>query len=329
VIDIALITKSESFARLRCEWEELWARDPAATPFQSPAWQLAWWRCFGTPELLVLTARAGGELVGLLPLYLLREAGCRKLLPVGVGLSDYIEALAAPGADGTAERFMREIAATPGWDECWLPDLTPGGALATASLPRDLAAEMSAARSCPVLRLPGRCREIADLVPRHTSRYLRHARARTAAAGVAMAEMISESGLDAALDDLFRLHELRWRARGEAGVCADPPIRAFHKSAAYGLAANGMLRLYRLRIGRTAAAVFYGIAAKRVFYAYLGGFDPALASLRPGAQLIAHAVEQAAAEEALEFDFLRGGEPYKYAWGAADRTKVLRCLRRA
>ena len=33
--------------------------------------------------------RRNGELVGLLPLYLLREPDCRKLLPIGVGLSDY------------------------------------------------------------------------------------------------------------------------------------------------------------------------------------------------------------------------------------------------
>ena len=41
----------------------------------------------------ILTARAGDQLVGLLPLYLLRENGRRKLLPVEVGLSDYIEVL--------------------------------------------------------------------------------------------------------------------------------------------------------------------------------------------------------------------------------------------
>jgi CelD/BcsL family acetyltransferase involved in cellulose biosynthesis len=35
--------------------------------------------------------------------------------------------------------------------------------------------------------------------------------------------------------------------------------------------------------------------------------------------MIGHAVEQAAAEGLLEFHFLRGREPYKYAWGAVDR----------
>ena len=30
-------------------------------------------------------------------------------------------------------------------------------------------------------------------------------------------------------------------------------------------------------------------------------------------------MRRAAAEGAQKFDFLRGGEPYKYAWGARDR----------
>ncbi len=130
MIEIATITDKEGLARLRPEWEELWRRDPAATPFQSSAWLLAWWWFFGTSEPLILTARAGGRLVGLLPLYLLRENKRRKLLPIGVGLSDYIELLRSPDAPEVGGMFMAAIAAIPEWDECWLPDLTPECALA-------------------------------------------------------------------------------------------------------------------------------------------------------------------------------------------------------
>ena len=72
------------------------ARAPGATPFQSPAWLMAWWKHFGTGAPRVLTARAGEGLVGVLPLYELREPGIRKLLPIGIGLSDYIDALVDP-----------------------------------------------------------------------------------------------------------------------------------------------------------------------------------------------------------------------------------------
>ena len=119
------------------------------------------------------------------------------------------------------------------------------------------------------------------------------------------------------LDDLFRLHEARWRSRGEAGVLADPAVQEFHRDAAPALAAEGMLRLYRMRIGEAVAAVYYGFAWRGRSYAYIGGFDPEMPRLSPGALILRHAIGAAIAEGCAEFDFLRGGEGYKYAWGAS------------
>ncbi|MGC2522565.1 MAG: GNAT family N-acetyltransferase [Stellaceae bacterium] len=328
MIEIATITHEHAVADLRREWEELWLRDPMATPFQSPAWLLAWWRHFGTPEPLVLTARAGGELVGLLPLYLLREPGCRKLLPIGVGLSDYVAALLDPAAPAAAERFVEAIAETPGWDECWLPDLAAEGALAAAAAPAALDATGAEAPPCPVLPLPRTPAGLEAVVPRKTMRDLHQARARAAAAGSVVIETIGEEAIDEALGDLFRLHEQRWRARGEPGVCGDARVQGFYRAAAHGLLAAGMLRLYRLRIGGAVLAVYYGFIAKETAYAYLGGFDPSQPRLSPGMLILAHAIEEARAEGAQRFDFLRGGEAYKYAWGVVDRAKTSLRLRR-
>lgn len=330
MIEIGRVTDAGGLGRLRPEWETLWRRDPIATPFQSPAWLFSWWRFFGTSEPLVLMAREGGALVGLLPLYVLREGGRRKLLPIGVGLSDYIDALIDPAEPAIADMLMTTVAETRGWDECWLPDLVPDGALAQAAIPAMLSAAVAAAAPCPVLHLPRHCAGLADIVPRKTLRDLRRARARARAAaqgGVAI-EGIAEDRLDAAMDDLFRLHEQRWRARGEHGLCADPRVRGFHRAAAAEMLAAGMLRLYRLWIGGVVGAVYYGFAAKGRAYAYLGGFDSAQPRLSPGMQVIAHAIEREAAEGAASFDFLRGAEAYKYAWGAVDRAKISRHLSR-
>lgn len=327
MIEIAQITDIEGITRLRSEWEGLWQRDPNAGPFQSPAWLLAWWRFFGTPEPRVLTARAGGGLVAILPLYLLRAPDCRKLLPIGVGLSDYIDAVVDPDLPEAAELLAAAITEMPGWDECWLPDLAPEGALARAALPVGPPATEAAAEPCPILALPRAPAGLGEAVPRKTLRDLRQARARAAAGGVAI-QTIGEERVDGAMDDLFRLHGRRWRDRGEAGVCGDPVIQDFHRAAARALLAAGMLRLYRLWVHDAVLAVYYGFAAKRTAYAYLGGFDPSQSRLSPGMQIIAHAIEQACAEGAARFDFLRGGEGYKYAWGAADRAKISRHLRR-
>jgi CelD/BcsL family acetyltransferase involved in cellulose biosynthesis len=329
VIEIATIRDARGIARLLPEWEELWQRDPAAMPFQAPAWQIPWWRHFGTAEPLLLTARSGGELVGLLPLYLLREPGCRKLLPIGVGVSDYIAALLDPRAGDRGDMLITAIADAKGWDECWLPDLKEHGALAKAAAGTPLRTSIVAAPPCPVLKLPDARSGLGAVVPRKMQRDLRQVQTRSAAAGGVRFESVDSDRLDAAMDDLFRLHEQRWQMRGEAGVCADPRVQSFHRQVARALLAAGMLRFYRLWIGGALAAVYYGFAAKGTAYAYLGGFDPSQARLSPGAQIMAHAIGEAAAEGAAHFDFLRGGESYKYAWGAVDRGKISRHLSRA
>jgi CelD/BcsL family acetyltransferase involved in cellulose biosynthesis len=97
---------------------------------------------------------------------------------------------------------------------------------------------------------------------------------------------------------------------------------------------QGLLRLHALRLDGAITATLHaladrpGIAGRRVYF-YLGGFDPRFAALSPGALLLAHAIEEAAREGAAGFDFLRGGETYKYRWGARDTQVLHRRLRRA
>jgi CelD/BcsL family acetyltransferase involved in cellulose biosynthesis len=328
VIRIAKITDEASLLGLRAEWEALWQRDSAATPFQWPAWLLAWWRYFGTPDLFVLTARDGGELVAILPLYLFHESGCRKLLPIGVGLSDYIDALGGQAGYVAADLFMAAIAETSGWDECWLPDLAPEGLLAQAAAVPGVTDRFAPAEPCPILALPGELAGLGEVIPRTRLHQLHRARRRAAAMGGVLFETITEEEVDAAMDDLFRLHDWRWQARGAGGLCGDPAVQGFHRAGAAVFSAAGMLRLHRMSIDGAALAVCYGFAAKGSAYAYLSGFDPAHSQLSPGMLIISYAVEQACIEGAARFDFLRGSEGYKYSWGAVDRSKTSRHLSR-
>jgi CelD/BcsL family acetyltransferase involved in cellulose biosynthesis len=73
-------------------------------------------------------------------------------------------------------------------------------------------------------------------------------------------------------------------------------------------------------------AIFYGFAHNDSVYFYLSGYDPSLEKLSPGTVIVAYAIEQAVREGAKAFDFLRGAEDYKYAWGAQDRVNKRRRL---
>ncbi|MGD9616377.1 MAG: GNAT family N-acetyltransferase [Alphaproteobacteria bacterium] len=312
------------------EWTALWRRTPGATPFQSPSWLLAWWKHFASAAPRVLTARIGERLIGVLPLYELREPGICKLLPIGIGVSDYIDALVDPAWPEAGEALLAAIADIPDWDECHLPDLPAGGVLHGARGPAGLEEERRDGAPCPVLALPAGAAALETIVPRKTLRDVRQGTSRAEAAGGVRIEAADDDDdmVMSMLDDLFRLHRARWRSRGETGVLADPAVQEFHRDAARALGTEGMLRLYRMRIGERVTAVYYGFAWRGRSYAYIGGFDPEMPRLSPGAQILRHAIGATIAEGCAEFDFLRGGEAYKYAWGAVDRWSVARTWRR-
>ena len=327
-MQIVCVDSEAGIGSIAGEWTALWRRVPDATPFQSPSWLLAWWRHFAAGTAQILTAGSAGALVGVLPLYRRREGKLVKLLPIGIGLSDYIDALTDRRCTGVADALLAAAADLPAWTECHLPDLPAGAALTAARCPPGLEEGGGPSVPCPVLALPPARDELGRVVPRKTLRDLRQAGSRAAARGPVEIDRAEGDEIDRTMAELFRLHEKRWRHRGENGVVADPAVRAFHRGAARALGAAGMLRLYRLAVEGEVMAVYYGFAHGGRAYAYLGGFDPDEKQLSPGALIMRHAIEAAIGEGASEFHFLRGGETYKYAWGARDRWSTARTLRR-
>jgi CelD/BcsL family acetyltransferase involved in cellulose biosynthesis len=328
MVRIEQVTIWAQMNRLVPEWSALWRRAPDATPFQSPEWLCSWWDHFGNSTPLVLTARDDDELIAILPLYWFNDIGGRKLLPIGISVSDYLDALVDPKYPGLAHRLLAAIVDLPGWDECYLPDLRPCAALLAGAPAPVFLARYSDGEPCPVLMLPESIEGLRKVVPRKTLRDLQQARRRATAAGAVSMIRADASIGPAFMHELFRLHELRWQHMAGKGVCADPTVRNFHLAAAAQLLSGGVLRLYALRIGGSIVAAYYGFTARGIAYAYLSGFDPDCAELSPGAQIVAHAIEEAIQEGAREFHFLRGGEAYKYAWGAVDRLNTAITLRR-
>ena len=305
------------------EWDALWRR-AGSPPFQSTAWLLPWWHGFGTGRPRVSVLRAGGALVGVLPLYLLDEGRERKLLPIGVGLTDYCDALIDPAAPhGAATALLHAAlsrAARDGVTSATLPDLPPEAALLGAGIPSGWREVALPATPCPVLRLPA-------IIPAGQLRNLRQSRHRAGRRGGWQATIGQNADAPMLWNALLGMHTARWTALGEpGGVLADPAVLAFHHEAVPRLAEAGLLRMQVLLIGGRIAAVYHTLAAPGRLLFYISGFDAAEAFASPGTLLLGHIIEQAAACGIQELHFLRGGEAYKYAWGAVDRINQSRLL---
>jgi len=301
------------------EWEALWQRLPGRTPFTAPAWLLPWWRHFGTGQPRVATLRQGGQLAAVLPLYVLDEPGCRKLLPIGAGLSDYQDILAEPGLD-PSPLLHAVLARADGVDVCDLIQVPPGSMLRMASAPPGWAMAWRDGSPCPVLALPASVEGLPDVVSARTLRKLRMNRNRAERGGGVTRERATETTLPRLQAELIRLHQARWTRQGDAGVLADPRVLGLHRDAAPGLLRAGVLRLEALLVGgEVVAAIMALLDGPRRILFYLSGFDEAHAFISPGTLLLGAMLEDAIREGRREADFLRGQESYKYAWDAVDR----------
>ncbi|HEX8402960.1 MAG TPA: GNAT family N-acetyltransferase [Allosphingosinicella sp.] len=311
------------------EHADLWCRDPRATPFQSPAWLDAWWTHLGGGERIDLEARDGeGRLIGALPAFIWADGGTRKLVPVGAGHSDYLDALIDPDQRpaAVAGLWRAAEAETDRWDEIFLPDLRADSSLLGA-LPSGWMALDEASDICPVLALPDDGDLMRALSKSHRRKVV-HDRHRADRLGGVTVAFARPDELDEALDALFALHGSRWQAAGEPGVLADSRVQAFHRAAAPALAQAGLLRTILVRLAGRIVAVLHGFADRSRGFSYIIGIDHAVPGQSFGTLAFAALIDGAVADGAREFHFLRGEEVYKYRWGAVATTTVRRVIRR-
>ncbi|MDZ5696471.1 GNAT family N-acetyltransferase [Chelativorans sp. M5D2P16] len=289
------------------EWWDLWQRDPAATPFQSPAWLVPWRRHFRDGESVILSMREEGRLLALLPLFA-REG---RFLPWGAGPTDRL--------DGVFDPRLEPDSLSDALGRLSLPvklfQLRSDSPLAHAHAPEGWRAETSPAESCAVLSLPAR-------PSKKMAQNLRYCRRRAERAGISGPERSGAAEIEALAD----LHTRRWRLRGEAGIFADARMLGWLREAFPALEAANLLRLHTMRAGGETVAALCVLTARERSYYYIGGFAPEYARLGLGTVLVGHAIEEAGREGHESFDFLRGREAYKYRWGAADQPTRARRL---
>lgn len=322
-LSVERIETSQRLRDVEPEWSDLWRRVPAATPFVSPAWLIAWYDAFAPGPLCCVALRSGPRLVGFAPFYFENSGRRRRFLPLGISISDYFDVLVDPAyEDAVSLRLIGALLGPDRDDALCCEELIRDSAAQRMWADSDWRSTLARQSACPVLLID---RLVQAQVPAAKLRKLRMARHRIARRKGVVASPESSSAF---LAELFRLHAARWNGCGQPGVLADARVRRFHETVLPALLDAGLLRLYWLCIDSRIAGAYYGFQWRGRAYAYLGGFDPEFAYESPGTVLIGHAIEQAAREGATEFHFLRGGESYKYQWGAQDRWNVRLELRR-
>jgi len=305
---------------IRPEWENLWREFPQASPFQSPAWVLSWAQVYAPDRCWAAALWRDGQLAAFVPAFVWNGA----LLLAGTGPSDHASALFALGTEGAAPDLLRVLAdsvAQP-FDRIDLQQLASSSPLLQIAVEKAVAAS-DPADPCLVLTLGGE--DGMANVPKKMRSNWRYAVRRLEREG-ARIDLVRDEEAAAAVRELERLHSMRWEAEGKLGVLADELAVRHLRLAVPELARAGILRMHRLHREGEAIAILLAMRGARSTCYYLSGFEPRWARLSPGTVLVGAAIARAASEGCDEFDFLRGQEDYKYAWGATERPRFRRVI---
>ncbi len=332
VLHSTLVSEEAALQGLSAEWDRLVAESDTPTSFfMLSVCMLPFWRTYGSGrQLAVVAVRDGrGALVGIAPFYvessgrgLLRH---RRLVLIGSPESgaDYLDVLCRPGLrsavlEAALKCLEKHGVAFDGLNLNYILDDSPTLALLhELQIGRRFRTHVNPSSDCPYARLPATWEEFCNGLGASTRRGIKYQLnlVRRKFTGVSFEECKDEGQIPGIIAKLIEYKQARYGHRFDHDYLAwGEQAIAAHRA--------GHLRLLVLRLdGHPACIWFTFLFARRVFFQACA-YDPDYASLRLGKVMMAHAIQSAIDEGAVEYDMKRGTTPYKYHWADAERKTV-------
>lgn len=315
---------------LREEWEQLQARDPETSFYCTFAFVRAWWAAYGRDdghELVVVTARNNGALVGVAPLSYRPQT--RYDVPIKevrfASHGDYLTFLLDPGlpAGTVTQALLGAVLEQSDWDILNLTNIPASSAFAGALLRSEHHKLLTPLSENPYIDLrqyPDFATFAADRLPSHTRKYrtklLRETGARF---------RVLQGDAEDIVDRMARLHRaerdfLRAQGRKERHSLYDDDHRVAHYRQVFAQPgatttfayedADGELLGYRTCF-----------VHRRTLLSWNSAYHPDVARFRVGKVIQHDILEHLYAQGDVDiFDFGAGRYPWKFEW--TDRSTL-------
>lgn len=296
---------------LATQWDALVDLQPLPSPFMR-----SWWIDNATSAVpAVVCVLRGSELIGGAafevdtwgPSFL----GVQKIRVSGAGLlaPDHIDLIAAPGCHETVAREVLGWLLRPGSRFIHLDGLTANGTLASL-----FADEVLTTFDAPLADLPSDFGDYVASRPGKVRSTIKRRTKQLVAEGVTHS-VAERSDLDRAIDSFSVLHDLRWAE--ESGFLG--AFERFRKVLAAAADQDELVvNELRLATGETIAVEIDFRIANRLFF-YQAGRRTEREWRGCGTVLRAKIIAAAIDDGVIEYDMLRGDEPYKTEWATARR----------
>jgi CelD/BcsL family acetyltransferase involved in cellulose biosynthesis len=316
------VESEDAFLELGGDWDGLVRAMPRPSPFLLHCWLIEWWRHYGQRcRLAVQTAFRGDRLVAALPLIVHSHRGLRIATFLGARQSALADALVADDESPDVVEALVDRVAASEHDYVDLFGLAADCRLATMREPRAL--HVFQRIEAPVLDLTEGWEAVyrAKTTSRKRALHRRRRRQLEELGEVEVSQARAGAELEPALEEAFRVHELRWRNRPDGSGFVTPTGKRFHRAVVRALAEIDVARIVSMKLdGRTIAFTWYIVLEQRAYLHRLA-FDPAFARCSPGLMNAHNTLEVIAAEGVRRVEFLGGAERYKVE--LADRFEPL------
>jgi CelD/BcsL family acetyltransferase involved in cellulose biosynthesis len=314
------------FEKLAREWNALLHLSDTDTIFLTHEWQQTWWRFFPSGrELLLISLRQDGVLVGIVPLYHQKlETGQTVIeLVGGKDICDYLDILALPNYRTQVYQAVLEFLTTEltDWDtldfHC-VPAASPYQPLHEAVAKQGLSVQRQVEDVCPIVSLPATWDDYLAMLDKKQRHELRRKIRRAESEAQVQWYMTSDpASLSEDMKTFFDLH--RNSSPDKEDFMSEPAMQGFFREIARLSLIRGWLELSFLLIDGQKAATMFCFAYNNQTLVYNSGYDPQrFGHLSPGIVLLGYHIQDSIAKGRTAFDFLRGDEVYKYRFGGQD-----------
>jgi CelD/BcsL family acetyltransferase involved in cellulose biosynthesis len=306
------------------EWEELFARDPEATPFSSPGWARAWWPHWAAgAQPWVVTVRDRGRLAGIAPLVSARRGPFKVLSELGRPPGNYWAVVAAPEARAAVnDAVAGAIRSHAGeWDALLLGGLPEGSHTEAALRRAGLRVRSRRPAPYPGIELPESFERYLEELPRKRRKDLRRHVRRLEDERLELRDVRDPVELRAAVDRWQEIRVRWWQSRSKK---MDPEhatsrFRDFMRDLVAALVPPGLAQVWEFRYDGEVVGVEINLMDANRYYSWMGAYAPEVGQLGLGKLAIGESIRASIEAGRSYYDLMVGDEDYKYWYGATDR----------
>jgi len=286
--------------------------------FVLPAWLKVWWQEFGAGAELHLGAiRQEEEVIGVAPL-LVREG--KASLIGSADVCDYLDFIVVPGRERDFFSVLLDDWREKGVNQLDLSPLRPDSTVLTYLVsiaqnrgdevlchPEDVSLELD---------LPPTWDEYLGILTSKQRHEVKRKLRRLEEAGKVDYHFVEDSvAIHNAMDTFLKMFT---DSRPDKAAFLTAQMESFFRSLADNMAEVGLLRLGILELDTQPTAMVMCVDYNDCMYLYNSGYNPQYNSLSVGLLCKVLCIKESIQEGKKRFDFLKGGETYKYHLGGGE-----------